>query len=73
MSLTQLVRRTSSSSQSVLLFVLPHGGQNLARRNAWASMATDATQARARREAAIALSAAVAQYADAAERMAANG
>ena len=58
MSVTRLVHRTTSSSQAALLFLLPHGGQNLARRNAWASMSVDAARARARREAAAALTAA---------------
>lgn len=55
MTLTRLLHRTASHSQSALLFLLPHGGQNLARRNAWASVAVDATRARARREAAAAV------------------
>jgi hypothetical protein len=63
MSLTRLVHRATSTSQSTLLFVLPHGGQNLARRNAWASMSVDVTRARARREAAAALTVAAASHA----------
>jgi len=55
MSVTRLIHRTASSSQAALLIVLPHGGQNLARRNAWASMSVDADRARARNEAAAAL------------------
>ena len=34
-----------------LLALAPHGGQRVARRNAWASMSTDSARARARREA----------------------
>src|SRR4051812_22454398 len=63
MSVTQLLHRTTSSSQAALLLVLPHGGQNLARRNAWASMSVDADRARARTEAADALSRAAADRA----------
>jgi hypothetical protein len=53
------VRRTSRTAQQLVLLALPHGGQQLARRNAWASMATDSARARARREADAALSVAV--------------
>jgi hypothetical protein len=63
MSVTRLIHRATSTSQSTLLFVLPHGGQNLARRNAWASMSVDAGRARARREAAAALTLAAASHA----------
>ena len=63
MSLNHLVHRATSTGQATLLFVLPHGGQNLARRNAWASMSVDATRARARREAAAALTVAAASHA----------
>ncbi|MCU1591753.1 MAG: hypothetical protein JWP11_3009 [Frankiales bacterium] len=62
MSVTRLVHRTASTSQSALLLLLPHGGQNLARRNAWASMSADAGRARARREADAAMSRAAASY-----------
>jgi hypothetical protein len=61
MSVTRLVHRATSTGQAALLFVLPHGGQNLARRNAWASMSVDAARARARREADAVLGAAVAR------------
>jgi hypothetical protein len=54
MSVTRFARRTASTSQAAFLLVLPNGGQNLARRNAWGSMSVDATRARARREAALA-------------------
>ena len=37
--------------ESLLMTVLPHGGQRSARRNAWASMSADAARARHRREA----------------------
>ena len=47
--------RTASLTTTVLLAALPHGGQRTARRNAWASMSTDATRARGRREADAAL------------------
>ena len=60
MSVPQLIHRATSTGQSTLLFLLPHGGQNLARRNAWASMSVDAGRARARREAAAALTVAAA-------------
>jgi hypothetical protein len=56
MSLTSIARRTATGSQAVFLLLLPNGGQNLARRNAWGSMAVDAARARARRDAAHALS-----------------
>jgi len=42
------LRRTT---RSLLLFAVPHGGQQVARRNAWASMSVDAARARGRREA----------------------
>lgn len=41
--------------ESVVLRVLPSGGQRRARRNAWAAMSSDAVHARARREAAEAI------------------
>ena len=49
------IARAASLTTSVLLTALPHGGQRTARRNAWASMSTDATVARARREADLAM------------------
>ena len=45
-------------AQSLLLTVAPHGGQHVARRNAWAAMVADAQRGRGRREAAEALDAA---------------
>jgi hypothetical protein len=50
-----VVRRTARSLETALLTVLPHGGQGAARRNAWSAMATDATRARGRREADLAM------------------
>ena len=49
------IARAASLTTTVLLAALPHGGQRTARRNAWASMSTDATRARGRREAAAAM------------------
>ena len=63
MSLIRLAHRATSTGQSTLLFLLPHGGQTLARRNAWASMSVDAGRARARRAAAAALTRAAASHA----------
>ena len=51
MSLHATVRRTSRTVEGLVLLALPHGGQQSARRNAWASMAADSARARARREA----------------------
>ena len=42
---------SAMSVQSFVLSVIPHGGQRSARRNAWASMSSDAVRARGRREA----------------------
>ena len=58
MTVPQLLRRTTSTGQSALLLLLPHGGQNLARRNAWTSVAEGVDRAQARDEAAAALTAA---------------
>jgi hypothetical protein len=52
------MHRSLSLAQTLLLVVAPHGGQHLARRNAWAAMVADAQRGRARREAADALDAA---------------
>lgn len=52
--------RSAATAQQLLLQTLPHGGQRGARRNAWASMSSDAAMARARREAAAALAVATA-------------
>lgn len=72
MSVTRLLHRTTSTGQSALLFVLPHGGQNLARRNCWASMSADAGRARARHEADAAMSEAVALHPASLHALAAN-
>ena len=45
------IARAASVTTTVLLTALPHGGQRTARRNAWASMSTDAARARGRRDA----------------------
>ena len=42
--------------QSLSLLLAPHGGQHLARQNAWAGMSRDAALSRDRREAELALS-----------------
>jgi hypothetical protein len=49
--------------QEVLLVALPAGGQQTARRNAWAGTSRDAARSRARREADAALAAADARHA----------
>jgi hypothetical protein len=49
-----------ATAQALVLTALPHGGQRSARRNAWASMASDASRARGRREAETAMSEALA-------------
>jgi len=54
-----MVTRSATRMQSLLLTVLPHGGQGAARRNAWAAMSADAVQSRARRDAEIAVDRAV--------------
>ena len=46
------LRRTA---QSLVLLLLPHGGQQTARRNAWAGMVADSARARSSREAQAAL------------------
>ena len=48
-----------SHLQDLLLSAWPGGGQQVARRNAWASMSADAARARARREAEAAQAAAL--------------
>ena len=50
-----LARRTARSAQALVLLALPHGGQQVARRNAWAGMVADSARSRARREAEAAL------------------
>ena len=46
-----VVRHAARSAQGLLLLALPHGGQQVARRNAWAGMVADTQRSRARREA----------------------
>lgn len=50
------IARTATNVQSLVVAVLPHGGQRSARRNAWASMSADHIRAKARREADAAMS-----------------
>ena len=59
-SFTSLTR-TATQLQNLSLVLLPHGGQRSARRNAWASMSSDAVLARSRREADAAVAAAAAR------------
>ena len=59
MTVLGTVRRSSRTVEGLVLLALPHGGQQSARRNAWASMAADSARARARREADAALELAV--------------
>ncbi|MDT7539798.1 MAG: hypothetical protein QOI82_3383 [Actinomycetota bacterium] len=54
------VRPVTRTVQSLALFALPHGGQRVARRNAWASMSAEAAWARSRREAELAMQRALA-------------
>ena len=53
------IKRNLSTLESLFLTVAPHGGQRSARRNAWASMSSDAALARSRREADAAMDRAV--------------
>jgi hypothetical protein len=53
------LKRNLANLESLLLTVLPHGGQRSARQNAWASMSADAQLARHRREADAAMDRAV--------------
>ena len=59
MSPITTIRRTSRAVEGLVLFALPHGGQQAARRNAWAGMAADSARARARRDADLAMSRAI--------------
>ena len=43
--------RTVTLAQSLVLLLVPHGGQHAARRNAWAGMSADAARGRERWEA----------------------
>ena len=54
------LRTTARTLQGLALLAVPHGGQQAARRNAWAAMAADSARARARREADAAMNRAVA-------------
>ena len=58
MPLTTPLPRTASRLQALLLLAVPHGGQAVARRNAWAGMSADAARGRERRQAEHALAAA---------------
>ena len=49
------VRPMARTVQSLALFALPHGGQRVARRNAWVSMSSETAWAKSRREAELAL------------------
>ena len=49
------LKRNLATLESLVLTVMPHGGQRSARRNAWASMSSDAAWARNRRDAEAAL------------------
>lgn len=68
MSVTRLVQRSTSTAQSAVLVLLPHGGQNLARRNAWVALSAGVARARSRDEADAAMSRAVTRH-----RIAATG
>ena len=48
----------TTTVRSLLMLVLPAGGQATARRNAWAGMSADAARSRERRQAEAALAAA---------------
>lgn len=49
------LRRTASLSRQAFLAAFPHGGQRVARRNAWAGMSDSAGRLRAHREAQLAV------------------
>ena len=53
------VRPVARTVQSLALLALPHGGQRVARQNAWAATSAEAAWARSRREAELALQRAV--------------
>jgi hypothetical protein len=55
--------RAAATAESLFLSVLPHGGQGTARRNAWRAMSSDVAEARARREAQLAVERAAARAA----------
>lgn len=56
------VRPVTRTVQSLALLAVPHGGQRMARRNAWASMSAEAAWARSRREAELAMQRALATH-----------
>ena len=58
MRLTTPLPRTASRVQSLLMLAVPHGGQAVARRNAWAGMSAAAARSRERSQAESALAAA---------------
>jgi hypothetical protein len=62
--LTRTTTHQLSRLQDLALTLMPHGGQSTARRNAWSAMSADATLARSRREAELAVAAAAARAAD---------
>ena len=49
--MTHLLVRARTYGGAALLLAVPHGGQRVARRNAWTGVAEGAGRARARREA----------------------
>ena len=61
--------RTVTLAQSLLLLLVPHGGQHGARRNAWAGMSADAIRARDRRAALAAVELATLEHATASHRV----
>ena len=66
-------RLLTAVAQAAFLAVLPAGGQDLARRNAWAARSSDAVRARGRREADVAVRAAQARAAATARGTEASG
>jgi len=50
-----LVRPVTRTVQSLALLALPHGGQRVARSNAWAATSAETAWARSRREAELAM------------------
>ena len=48
--------------KTLFLLALPSGGQQVARRNAWAGMSADSARSRARREADFALASSAARH-----------
>lgn len=60
MSVPGPIRSAARTAQGLALMAVPHGGQQIARRNAWASMSENSVRSRARREADVAMSRAIA-------------